>query len=53
MFVVAGGTPRASGSGVAMAGVTACLIINVSTAIEELMGTAKKPGTHLAHTVPR
>ena len=52
MFITTtGNAPRASGTAVVMAGVTAGLIVNISKAIEDLMGTPKKPGTHRAEMV--
>ena len=52
MFVTTtGGTPRVSGSALIMIAVTASLIINISKAIEDLMGTPRKPGTHRAEMI--
>lgn len=52
MFITTiGGAPMVSRSDLAMSAVTAALIVNVSKAIEELMGTSKKPGTHRAEMV--
>ena len=44
MFITSsGGAPRASGCGLVMGAITALLIINVTKAIEQLMGTPRKP----------
>lgn len=52
MFVTtSGAAPRVSSSNLNMAAVTALLIVNISKAIEDLMGTPKKPGTHRAEMV--
>ena len=51
MFIGDGDVPRASGYDRAMEYVTAGLVINVTKAIEELMGTPRKPGSHRAEMV--
>ena len=52
MFVAAiGDAPRPSRWRVVMCAVTAQLLINVTAAIEQLMGTPRKPGSHRAEMV--
>ena len=52
MFITSsGGAPRASGCGLVMGATTALLIINVTKAIEQLMGTPRKPGSHRAEMI--
>ena len=47
MFIVLiGSAPRVSGCGLVMEKVTAELVINVTKAVEALMGTPQKPGSH-------
>ena len=47
MFIaVVGSAPRVSGCGLIMEKVTAELVINMTKAIEALMGTPRKPGSH-------
>ena len=51
MFIGDGEMPRASDYERTMEYVTAGLVINVTKAIEELMGTPRKPGSHRAEMV--